>query len=202
MNRNSLLLTFILTLSFILSVNADNKCGEDCQWSIQNNILTITGSGKMQNYFSDSEIHWRDSSKTVTQITIDGITYIGQKAFQNMPALKTVEMNGVDEIGEGAFYNTGLESITIPKSVKKIDRNAFEQSSVLKTVTFEANSQLNEIEESAFKNCPKIESITLPDSLEIIKDHVFEGCSNLHTISFGTPILLQSLQLHLSSRRF
>ncbi len=33
---------------------------------------------------------------------------------------------GVETIGEGAFYNSGLVSVTIPKSVKSISKNAFD----------------------------------------------------------------------------
>ena len=96
----------------------------------------------MKDFYSDNEIPWKDSINSISQITISGISSIGQKAFQNMKALKTIEFGNVTEIGIGAFYNTGIENITIPKSVKTIKKNAFTQNLQLKTVTFSADSQL------------------------------------------------------------
>ena len=58
----------------------------------------------------------------------------------------------------------------------------------LKTVTFAADSQLETIEEKAFKNCPEITQIVLPDSVKITERKVFEGCEKMATISIGTNL--------------
>lgn len=60
----------------------------------------------------------------VTTAKIPGsVKEIGEKAFQICEALTTVEINdGVEVIGERAFYDTKLESLNLPKSVKEIGR--------------------------------------------------------------------------------
>ena len=55
-------------------------------------------------------------------------------------------------------------------------------------MTFAADSQLETIEEKAFKNCPEITEITLPDSVKITEQKVFEGCEKMTTISIGTNL--------------
>ena len=79
----------LITLFFIISVNAEtienNKCGEHCQWSISGTTLEITGSGKMQNYYADSQVPWEANKNEITKIKITGIISIGQKSFQNIP---------------------------------------------------------------------------------------------------------------------
>ncbi|MCH2717618.1 leucine-rich repeat domain-containing protein, partial [Listeria monocytogenes] len=90
--------------------------------------------------------------------------------------------------GEGSFYNTGLESIAIPNSVKIIRKAAFQQNLKLETVTFEQDSQLETIEERGFKNCEKLTQITLPDSLVTTERKVFEGCLVMQSISIGAKL--------------
>ena len=198
MNKNTFYFIVLITLNLVLSVTAqsnntqnitvNNKCGDNCHWSIEETTLKFTGNGKMKDFYSDNEIPWKSQLQQITKITITGISSIGQKAFQNMKALKTIEFGDVTEIGAGAFYNTGIENITIPKSVKTIKKNAFTQNLQLKTVTFAADSQLETIEEKAFKNCPEITQIVLPDSLKITERKVFEGCEKMATISIGTNL--------------
>lgn len=55
----------------------------------------------------------------------DGITYIGDSAF-NRCAIKNIELpKNVEYIGNYAFYNCPIESIDIPASVKYIGHHAF-----------------------------------------------------------------------------
>ena len=179
-----------VTLFFTMSVDAqtnnqNNQCGKDCQWSISDTTLTITGTGKMQDYFSDKEIPWQSNKESITKIIINNMTSIGKKAFQNMPSLKQIQLNSVTTINEAAFYNTGLEEIEIPATVETIGKNAFENNLKLSKITFQGNSQLNLIEAKAFRNCPKLTEITLPESLVVLERKVFEGCSSLTKVIIG-----------------
>ena len=132
---------FLFTLlSFVSSQTSEtNKntksCGQNCQFSITQNILTIDGSGPMKNFYSDDEIPWKLNRNSITQIKINGISVISQKSFQNLPNVKTIDFGDTIEIEKGAFYNTGIESLVISKKIQRIDKNAFEQSLQLKSVT-------------------------------------------------------------------
>ena len=96
MNKTSFYFIVLITLNLVLSVsaqantqNTQNKCGENCHWSIEQNTLKFTGNGKMKDFYSDAEIPWKSQLQQITKISISGISSIGQKAFQNMKELKT-----------------------------------------------------------------------------------------------------------------
>ncbi|MCF0229564.1 MAG: hypothetical protein HUJ76_07745, partial [Parasporobacterium sp.] len=57
-------------------------CGQDLTWSfdVENNTLTITGSGAMYDYASAEEVPW--AGLPVSEVILnEGITYIGTHAF-------------------------------------------------------------------------------------------------------------------------
>ena len=83
---------------------------------------------------------------------------ISDELFIYCPQLKTITLpSSVTQIGEGAFYQSGLTTITIPKKV-----------------TFKTN-KLTTIEASLFEGCKKLTAITLPGSITKIKKQAFKG---------------------------
>ena len=71
------------------------------------------------------------------------------------------------EIGEWAFYETGLTEVHIPASVRTIGERAFEYCENLQRVTFAEGSQLREIGEWAFRETG-IAEVQIPASVQII----------------------------------
>ena len=69
----------------------------------------------------------------------------------------TVIPHSVAEIADKAFYNSALESITIPTGVTKIGRSAFNNSNQLSSVTLPAS--LKEIGDWAFADCLSLNTI-------------------------------------------
>ena len=95
MNKNSFYFSVLITLNLVLSVSAQqnnkqNKCGDNCQRSIEENTLKFTGNGKMKDFYSDNEIPWKSQLQQITKISISGISSFCQKAFQNMKVLKSI----------------------------------------------------------------------------------------------------------------
>lgn len=98
------------------------------------------------------------------------------------------------EIAKNAFNkNENLTSIVIPKNVTAIGDSAFENCSLLKTVTFKADSALLTIGANAFKKCA-IQAIAIPKSVKTIKSDAFYGCKYLKTVTFEEDINLESLE--------
>ena len=80
-------------------------------------VLTITGTGAMQNYSSADHAPWYTYRAQVKKIVVeDGITTIGEYAFAEMNAVTSVTLpEGIEEIPLYAFYNcSALRTIDLP----------------------------------------------------------------------------------------
>ncbi len=78
----------------------------------------------------------------------------------------------VVKIAELAFSSSTVTSITLPNSIKEIDRCAFVNSSSLSSVFWGNNIQ--KVEEDAFLNCKNLSSVHIND-LAVWCNIVFEG---------------------------
>ena len=112
------------------------------------------------------------SGGTLSSVTIEnGVTTIGQYAFQRCSGLTDVTIGGsVTTIGNYAFQNcSGITSITIPSSVTSIGNYAF-------------------------SGCTSLSSLTIPNSVANINTSAFQSCSGLTSITINatTPMTLGS----------
>ena len=100
---------------------------------------------------------------------------------------------GADTIGIakykiGELYLKGklVESISIPKSIKKINKYAFINLGSIKEVVLPEG--IEKIEDFAFCNCSNLVSIKIPSTCKIINQHAFNGCSNLTNLHLSEGI--------------
>jgi hypothetical protein len=100
--------------------------------------------------------------------------------------------DGVTTIGQYAFQYSNLSQIVIPASVTSIGNYAFFNNISLTTIVFENNSNLTNIGNYAFASSPSTSSLTsinIPASVQTIGDYAFQY-SNLSTIVFdGNSVL-------------
>ena len=87
-----------------------------------------------------------------------------------------------EEIIQNSFLGAkNLKNIIIGPNVKKIGKNAFERCSNLETIDFTV-SNIETIEEKAFKDCVKLASLNLPISLKKLGSAALEGTSSLNEL--------------------
>lgn len=86
-------------------------------------------------------------------------------------------------IGYQAFENTHIKKIDVPYGVNKIDRDAFCECSYLKYVSLP--NTLTEIGDSAFQNCKSLLSVEIPASVVCIGSNAFENCTSLQNVVFN-----------------
>lgn len=72
-----------------------------------------------------------------------------------------------------------LKTVTLPKSVKTIGKNAFANGLNLKYINLD---NINVIDDSAFLNCEKLTGISFADNITSIADNAFNECDALQFI--------------------
>lgn len=121
----------------------------------------------------------------LTSVTIPAsVREIGAEAFAQCENLASVVIpEGVTEIKAGTFCGKSAVSVTIPNSVKTISHMAFLKNTRLTTINFDlANSQLQQIEASAFSGCTALKTFAMPVSVEKIGTYAFRNCSQLNNL--------------------
>jgi len=111
--------------------------------------------------------------------------YVGHIEIPPFVTYEGVEYK-VTAIYNYSFYMKMMTSISIPSTVTRIGKYAFEECSNLEQIYF--STGLNIIEDHAFFNCSQIESLVFPNGLQDIGAYAFSGCSNLSSIVLPNTI--------------
>lgn len=120
-------------------------CGKMLEWKLESHILTISGTGNMDNYsLEDDQAPWKAYGDEITEVVIE---------------------NGVETIGDYAFYGlTQLEKVEIPESIGSIGAYAFSGCDALKA--FELPESVTDVAETAFATVQPEESQITQDEVE------------------------------------
>lgn len=134
-----------------IAPNGAQKCGKNTTWTLENGVLTISGTGEMNDYSGDEYAPWCDICYEIKEVIVE---------------------DGVTKIGESAFYDAyNLEKVVLADSVKKLGYGAFANCTSLNE--FIANG-LTEIEDYAF-NKTALAEYTVPAGVENIGYLAFMG---------------------------
>ena len=101
--------------AYAADVVSSGSCGDNLTWELNDEgVLTISGTGKMKNYSSDSNQPWASYRDQITSVEFpDGLTTIGNYAFR---------------------LAENLTEVTLPDSVVSIGDHAFNRCYALETV--------------------------------------------------------------------
>ena len=207
-------------------VNEGGSCGADVNWYLDgDDVIIISGSGPMGEFGSSSTPWYSQRDQIVGVIIKDGVTSVGSYAFYNCDNLTTATIpdsvtsigrdafsycekltyaplpSKLTELGLQAFSNTGISSITIPKTLQTIPDGAF---SGTKLTSVTVPNTVTSLGKYVFSNCSNLTSIELPDSLtdigemafsrtairsiklpknmEYTSDELFYGCEHLESV--------------------
>lgn len=165
-------------------------CGADLRWTLEDGVLTISGSGPMDGYsfhsVSAGEYSYEGAAPwrgIITEVIIeDGVTSIGEYAFDECFSLRKITIpESVISIGWGAFRSCmSLESVTLPTGITNIGRMAFYECTSLKEVTIPEN--VTTILDYAFSECYSMEAITIPSGVTEIGFSAFRDWTSKQTI--------------------
>ena len=118
--------------------NAANTCGEHLTWSVADGVLTISGSGKMDDYSVENPAPWSANAEEITEVVIEcDVETIGAYALSGLTKAETVtfaENSALKTIGDYAFAGcTSLKTVRLPEGVTTIGEAAFADCTALET---------------------------------------------------------------------
>ena len=81
------------------------RCGDDAIYTIEDNVLTISGNGWMDHYAGPSDAPWSTSGHVITKLVVEeGITHITTYSFTSLTELEEVSLPAsLENVGEDAF---------------------------------------------------------------------------------------------------
>jgi len=117
----------------------------------------------------------------ISSIKFENAKSIGASAFEGCTSLTSVNIpSGVTEIKTKTFYNSGLQTISIPASITTVGESAFDGSK-LTEITFNDKAHFTSVANNAFANT-NISEIELP-LIDTVGNYVFANNKSLKIIT-------------------
>lgn len=127
------------------------------------------------------------NSPLLEELDLSSMVYIGTGAFAvpstSVSNLKSVDLSNVGYVGDVAFQNTGLTSVTIPAKTR-VGEQAFGNCNELKTAVVESDY----IGTAAFAQCGALQSVTFINDVRKIGNVAFAYCGNLTSVTFAKTV--------------
>ena len=224
-----LFMLLVLCAAAVLAAHAHaempgGRCGENLFWSLDTDtgVLTVSGTGGMADYsgykyngvYLDSPAPWMEHQPYIKTVIIeDGITRIGQNAFNGCAALTGITIpksvtviggrafkgctslteitlsKGVTAIEDSAFLNCGaIERIDLPDGLISIGQTAFSSCKALTSIPIP--NSVTDIHFAAFADCSRLTNVTLSNSLSSIEPSVFSDCTSLTGVAIPESVLV------------
>ncbi len=203
------LFAFLLSLCLLCSMFCVNvyatevsSTSDGIEYSFADGVLTLSGSGDMEDYFFEEAPWYKYAEETLEVIIEDGITGIGDCAFYNFTKLEEIEIpDSVTSIGINAFTNCGLTQIYLPKSIESIDIMPFVNCDrMARYIVDEENLYFCNSEDGVLfsKDMSKLiayplamgeTSYTVPDTVVEIQGYAFSREPSLEEVVFGENVI-------------
>ncbi len=155
--RIFLCIVFLCLLTVSVFAADGGSCGENATWKFSDGVLTISGSGEMDDY-ENGDTPWKEYDQEITRLIIDDrITHIGDESFGGCSQFESVTLpSNLETIGHRAFANCfALESIELPDSVRAIGSDAFAYTRIAHVVL---PRNLENLWSGAFAACSRLKS--------------------------------------------
>ena len=152
-----LLLSLILTLVPVC-ISAAGGRWESVTWEVTDGRLTVSG-GDIPDSTASDRAPWAIFSGKITSLVIgDGVTAIGERAFEDLSLLTSADLGKVKTVGRMAFSGcTALGAVTLPATVETVGDFAFAECSSLRKFTI--SEKLSSLGEGVWESCTSLGAI-------------------------------------------
>ena len=165
-------------LYWVIPAYAQTNPWKNCDFTVDGIFYDFTSPTTVavtyQGFTKDSYGYYRVSGFTGDVIIPSKVTY------------NSKEYN-VTSVGDGAFIESTVTSVTLPNSIVSIENNAFYDCRQLTTVNLPEES-LTTIGNDAFDGCTNITSIILPEGVTSIGSRCFSDCRSLTSITIPNSV--------------
>ncbi len=117
-------------------------CGENATWTLENGVMTVSGTGPVDGYGPGSSPWYNIKHKIKKLVIEDGITEIGQAAFYSLHRMTEVSIpDSVTSLGSDCFgLCQSLTKITIPAGITKIGTSFVWNEMYIEAVYFQGDA--------------------------------------------------------------
>ena len=145
------------------------------------NICTNLKSIDLSHVDEVGEFSFEESN--LENVNLDGVKTIGQYAFNKSAELKVITMgDGLVSIGQSAFFQTAVESVKIPGTVKELGIYIFSGCKSLKTVSVDEG--ITFLPEGCFYDDIALEKVSLPITIHLVGKSAFSRCNKLNQVVY------------------
>lgn len=189
------------------------KCGENVYWNYNNSTrkLVISGTGQMKNYDPEESVFNYSNIKSI--VIENGVTTIGDYAFEHCESLTSVSIpKSVTEIGSAAFWGcSNLADITLHDNINDIGSAAFKDTAyyynyenwdgdvlylgkhlIESRETISGDYQIKDgtrvIAGGAFSDRPNLTNVSIPNSVITIGEWAFLQCWGLTSMTIPDSV--------------
>jgi hypothetical protein len=170
--------------------NAPSLGGDNVFYGNLATVYYLSGTtGWGPTFDGHPAVLWNPPVPFTYTLNTDGITltitgYTGSNVVVTIPS--TISFLPVSSIGELAFFETSVTSVTIPDSVTSIGEFAFNSCSALTNITIP--NTVTSIGYATFVGCGSLTSITIPNSVISLGDVAFANCTSLTSVTIGNSV--------------
>ena len=201
-------ITWKVTTDGVLTIegNRSVQSAKTYSWTKYSNVITkiVIGEGitnipsnafremsKVVSVELGSTIESIDESAFYSCTALESVTIpkstkkIFERAFARCTNLKTLSFAAdcqLEEIGEYAFSESGVQEFVAPANLQIIGPHAFEKCENLESVRLEGSVSILKV--GAFRECTGLKHLVLGESIIYVDAYIFEGCENLTTLEY------------------
>lgn len=201
--------TIIMVMLFVVSASATTYSGEfgvegnNLQWKLQGETLTIFGQGEMTSGYGWSEESWYPYRSSINKIVIEeGISNLETYTFYELDNVEEISIpNTVTTISDKAISNCdNLKLIIIAPSVEKIESPMYHACNKVEKIVVSKDNQwfcndndgaLFDIDKTILYHYPssnKVVSYEVPGTVRRIGYNAFYGNKYIKSVSIPDEV--------------